>query len=148
MSTVPAVKLRPSRVPRAAASIVGSGAVGRPVSGLNVIVTGGLNSATVWVTPFTSGAVAVTDQVLGIGLAVTLTPVAVAVAACDRTIVVAFVTDWIVVPAGMPAPEIGLPTSAAPKFAVADVRVVLPDVVAPSLKLSRAAFENVNVTGM
>ena len=89
-----------------------------------------------------------TDHVFCSGLTLTATPAAVAVAACDSTIVVPFVTDWIVVPAGMPAPEIALPTSAAVKPAVAEVSVVLPFVVAPSLKVRPADFVNVNVIGI
>src|SRR4051794_31980068 len=56
---------------------------------------------------------------------VTVTPVAVVVAACDITTVVPLVTDEIVVPEGMPAPETALPTSALVNAAVAELSVVV-----------------------
>src|SRR5688572_14699998 len=69
---------------------------------------------------------------------VSVTPVAVAVAAWLMVIVVAFVTPAMVVLAGIPAPEIFLPTSANEKLAVAEVTVVF-ELVAPSVTLATAS---------
>ena len=62
----------------------------------------------------------------------TVTPVAVAVVAAERTTVVAFVTEAIVVPAVIPVPATSLPLSACVNAAVAEVRAVFV-LVTPSV---------------
>jgi hypothetical protein len=64
---------------------------------------------------------------------VTVTPVAVAVAAAEIVTVAASVTAEMVAPAGIDPPLMEAPTSSLVKFAVADVTVVDEAVVAPSL---------------
>src|ERR671927_272939 len=61
------------------------------------------------------------------------TPVAVVVAAPDMTAGVALGTELMMLPPGMPEPLIGKPTSFESKAAVAEVTVVEPLVVTPSV---------------
>src|SRR3954469_25952120 len=79
---------------------------------------------------------------------VSVTPVAVAVAAAEISTDVAELIVVIVAPAGMDPPAIVEPTSAFVKFAVADVTVVLEAVVAPSVTDRTGAGDTMAADGV